>query len=196
MKKVLLNIIGLSYTQTNSGAYAMILGEEDGLRRLPVVIGANEAQSIAINLEGLTPYRPLTHDLFFSLATAFHIELVEVSIVKLEEGVFYSELVCETENSRIKIDSRTSDAVALALRFNCPIYATEEIMRKASVLFNEKTGKFVQDVKKEKKDKDKGLKDFDIEELESQMKIAIEEENYELASVLRDEIRSRKDKGN
>ena len=126
-KKIRLNIIGLSYSQTQTGAYALILGEETGKRRLPVIIGTSEAQAIAVQLEGLTPYRPLTHDLFLSMASAFHIELLEVNIVKLEEGVFFSELVCAKDGSKIKIDSRTSDAIALALRFKCPIFVCSPI---------------------------------------------------------------------
>ncbi len=128
MNKIKLNVLGISYSQTQSGAYALVLTEEHGNRRIPIIIGGFEAQAIAIQLEGLTPPRPLTHDLFLSFATAFNISLIEVDIYRLEEGVFYSKLVCENGNREITIDARTSDAIALALRFKCPIYTTEEII--------------------------------------------------------------------
>ena len=147
MKKILLKIAGLSYSQTRAGAYALILEEEDGNRRLPVIIGTSEAQSIAIQLEGLKPYRPLTHDLFVSMASSFHIEVTEVNIIKLEEGIFYSEIICKKENTKIKIDSRTSDAIAIALRFKAPIFVKESIMTKAGMLFDDDKGKFVDDPK-------------------------------------------------
>ena len=135
-KKVKLNILGLSYSQTQSGAYALVLAEEEGDRRIPIIIGGVEAQSIAIKLEGLEPPRPLTHDLFLNFARAFDVELTEVLIYKLEEGIFYSELVCTRSSEVIRIDSRTSDAVALALRFNCPIYTYEEILAKAGIVLD------------------------------------------------------------
>jgi len=135
-KRVKLNILGLSYSQTQTGAYALVLAEEGGDRRIPIIIGGVEAQSIAIKLEGLTPPRPLTHDLFWNFAKAFDIEIQEVVIYKLEEGIFYSELVCKRGSETLHIDSRTSDAVALALRFKCPIYTYEEIMDKAGIVLD------------------------------------------------------------
>ena len=134
MHKIKLNVLGLSISQTQTGAYALVLSEDNGERRIPIIIGPVEAQSIAIQLEGLHPPRPLTHDLFKNIANAFGIELVEVFIYKLEEGIFYSELICDQAGTRISVDSRTSDAVALALRFMCPIYTSEEILNKAGIV--------------------------------------------------------------
>ena len=130
MSKVKLKVLGLSCSQTQSGAYALILSEENGNRRIPIVIGGFEAQAIAIGLERLHPPRPLTHDLFINFAKTFGITITEVNIYHLEEGIFYSELVCMTNGSYMKIDARTSDAVALAIRCNCPIYTTEQIIEK------------------------------------------------------------------
>ncbi|MCT4645437.1 MAG: bifunctional nuclease family protein, partial [Carboxylicivirga sp.] len=135
-KKIKLNILGLSYSQTQSGAYALVLAEEDGERRIPIIIGGVEAQSIAIKLEGLEPPRPLTHDLFLNFSKSFNIEVTEVVVYKLEEGIFYSELVCKKDNEQLHIDSRTSDAVALALRFGCPIYTYEDIIEKAGIVLD------------------------------------------------------------
>src|SRR6056297_1112291 len=134
MQKIRLDILGLSVSQTQSGAYALVLAEENGERRMPIIIGPVEAQAIAIQLEGLKPPRPLTHDLIKNIAQAFEIVLLEVTIYKLEEGIFYSELLCEMNGKEVKIDSRTSDAVALALRFRCPIYTTEDILSKAGIV--------------------------------------------------------------
>ncbi|MBN2262519.1 MAG: bifunctional nuclease family protein [Prolixibacteraceae bacterium] len=196
MHKIKLNVLGLSISQTQTGAYALVLSEENGDRRIPIIIGPVEAQSIAIQLEGLHPPRPLTHDLFKNIANAFGIDLVEVVIYKLEEGIFYSELICEQDGNRIAVDSRTSDAVALALRFRCPIYTTEEIIQKAGIVIE------VSDRNSGDQNKDEGLSEGDsydyntIEELEQMLKDAVKDENYELASELRDEITRRKEKGN
>ncbi len=192
-KKIKLNILGLSYSQTQSGAYALVLAEEEGERRIPIIIGGVEAQSIAIRLEGLEPPRPLTHDLFLNFAKAFSIQLVEVVIYKLEEGIFYSELVCLKEKELIRIDSRTSDAVALALRFNCPIYTFEEIMTKAGIVLDLEDSKKEEVHKTEKSstDKDTSLSSKSIGELDTMLKEAVESENYEKASKIRDEIQRR-----
>lgn len=194
MLKVKLNVLGLSVSQTQTGAYALVLVEENGDRRIPIIIGPVEAQSIAIQLEGLHPPRPLTHDLFKNIAQAFLIELLEVIIYKLEEGIFYSELICEQGGTRIAVDSRTSDAVALALRFKCPIYTTEEILSKAGIVIE------VSDELEEDEVKDdiifsdgKNKYEFNsLEELQQQLQEAIKDENYELASEIRDEISRRK----
>ncbi|NOZ46747.1 MAG: bifunctional nuclease family protein [Chlorobi bacterium] len=202
MGKILLNILGLSYSQTQSGAYALVLSEENGKRRIPIIIGGFEAQSIAIELEGLKPPRPLTHDLLLNFATAFNINLLEVNVYKLEEGIFYSELVCDNGNNRIKIDARTSDAVALAIRFKCPIYTTEEIMEKAGIYLDidkeKKRSKIKQPpVSKEAKANPKTtdpfnvLKDKTKKELEKMLQKAIDNEDYEKASLIRDEINKR-----
>ena len=133
MKRVKLKVLGISYSQTQSGAYALILVEENGNRRIPIIIGGFEAQAIVIKIENLEPPRPLTHDLFKSFADEFNISMVEVVIHKLEEGVFYSRLLCNNGDKELSIDSRTSDAVALALRFDCPIYIAKIFGRKTTL---------------------------------------------------------------
>jgi len=185
MIKIELEVLGLSYSQTQSGAYALVLTEKDGNRRIPIIIGAPEAQSIAIQIEGLTPIRPLTHDLFISILTQFAITIVEVNISKLVEGVFYSDLICERAGQKIKVDARTSDAVALALRFRCPIYTYEDILENAGIVIDkDKTFK-----KKPKENGDYTTKSLDI--LEKLLEKAIEREEYEKASKIRDEINKR-----
>jgi uncharacterized protein len=190
MAKIKLKVLGLSYSQTQSGAYALVLAEEKGERRIPIIIGGFEAQAIAIELEALKPPRPLTHDLMVNFAMAFKIELVEVNIHRLEEGIFYSELLCDNGSTRIKIDARTSDAVALAIRFGCPIYTTEAILDKAGIILP------VED--KIRTDKsDKGPKptskfgQYSVGELQQMLDKAIENEDYEEASQIRDEINKR-----
>lgn len=190
-KKIKLNILGLSYSQTQSGAYALVLAEEEGERRIPIIIGGVEAQSIAIKLEGLEPPRPLTHDLFLNFARAFTIDLMEVIIYKLEEGIFYSELVCFKNNEVIRIDSRTSDAVALALRFNCPIYTYEEILSKAGIVLDFGDTKEKEEPRPVKPKTSIGLESKTLEELRTLLNEAVEAENYEKASEIRDEIKKR-----
>jgi len=194
-KKIKLSILGLSYSQTQSGAYALVLAEEDGDRRIPIIIGGVEAQSIAIKLEGLEPPRPLTHDLFFNFAQTFQIEISEVVIYRLEEGIFYAELICiKDDGEEVHIDSRTSDAVALALRFNCPIYTYEEIMDKAGIIleFSKKESA----TPKPKTSKSGGPKygKKTLEELQQMLEEAIAAEEYEKASEIRDEINKREAK--
>lgn len=193
MQKKKLNILGLSVSQTQSGAYALVLAEESGERRIPIIIGPVEAQAIAIQLEGLKPPRPLTHDLFKNLAFAFDINVSEVIIYKLEEGIFYSELVCEMGEEEIRIDSRTSDAVALALRFKCPIYTTEDILEKAGIVM-ETEGETP--VEFDDTDSDKGMKsefeNYNEKELKEMLNEAVTNENYERASKIRDELNRRK----
>lgn len=199
MQKVKLNVLGLSVSQTQTGAYALVLVEENGDRRIPIIIGPVEAQSIAIQHEGLHPPRPLTHDLFKNIATAFQIDLIEVIIYKLEEGIFYSELICEQGGTRVAIDSRTSDAVALALRFQCPIYTTEDILAKAGIVI-EVTDDIDDDDENENDDPmvmtGEKYELNTTEELEAMLQEAISDENYELASELRDAIAKRKEEGN
>ncbi|WP_026474413.1 bifunctional nuclease family protein [Alkaliflexus imshenetskii] len=192
-KKIRLNILGLSYSQTQSGAYALVLAEEEGERRIPIIIGGVEAQSIAIKLEGLEPPRPLTHDLFLNFARAFHIELQEVVIYKLEEGIFYSELVCIKNNDTLRIDSRTSDAVALALRFNCPIFTYEEILSKAGIVLDFGDTKEPVPSGKPTTTKPSGnpLASKSLDELQVMLNEAVDAENYEKASEIRDEIKRR-----
>jgi len=188
MKK--LNVLGLTYSQTQSGSYALVLAEEDGRRRIPIIIGSNEAQSIAIQLEGLHPPRPLTHDLFLSIATAFNIKITRVNIHKLEDGIFYSELICERGADRIKIDARTSDAVALALRFNSPIFTTDEILHQAGIVFEIDDNQSHFDAGEKKTDPNDFSK-IELGELKDMLKEAVEAENYERASLIRDEIKLR-----
>ena len=200
MSKIKLNVLGLSYSQTQGGAYALVLTEENNNRRIPIIIGGFEAQAIAIELEGLKPPRPLTHDLFLSFAKVFNIKLIEVNIYKLEEGIFYSNLIIDNGTNKFKIDARTSDAVALALRFKCPIYTTEEILAKAGIILD--VGKTSKQAKKEKLSTDKSttkdspgeFTNMSIEELQELIGKAISNENYEKASKIRDEINRRNKK--
>jgi uncharacterized protein len=195
MQKIRLNILGLSVSQTQSGAYALVLAEENGKRRMPIIIGPVEAQAIAIQLEGLKPPRPLTHDLIKNIAMAFEISLIEVVIYKLEEGIFYSELLCEMDSREVRIDSRTSDAVALALRFRCPIYTTEEILSKAGIILDTedtKKGQFHTGETKTESSKSSPFSNYTLQELEDMLNEAVQNEDYEKASILRDEINNRK----
>lgn len=194
MQKIRLNILGLSVSQTQSGAYALVLAEEHGDRRIPIIIGPVEAQAIAIQLEGLKPPRPLTHDLIKNIALAFDIALLEVNIHKLEEGIFYSELLCEMEGREIKIDSRTSDAVALALRFRCPIYTTEEILNKAGIVLElEEESSAVHNFSDDDIENvsSSSYSQYSKSELKEMLNEAIQNEDYEKASVLRDELKKR-----
>ena len=195
MQKIRLNILGLSVSQTQSGAYALVLAEENGERRIPIIIGPVEAQAIAIQLEGLKPPRPLTHDLVKNIALAFEIALIEVTIYKLEEGIFYSELLCEMGGKEVRIDSRTSDAVALALRFRCPIYTSEEILKKAGIVLTQDDEE--SPVKSMFDDDYEGpsvssYSQYSADELQELLNDAIQNEDYEKASIIRDELNKRK----
>ena len=196
MQKIRLNILGLSVSQTQSGAYALVLAEENGERRIPIIIGPVEAQAIAIQLEGLKPPRPLTHDLIKNIALSFNIALLEVTIYKLEEGIFYSELLCEMNGKEIKIDSRTSDAVALALRFRCPIYTSEEILQKAGiVLESEDSNSPVRSLVDEEENElpeNSTYSQYSLNDLNEMLDESIRNEDYEKASIIRDEIKKRK----
>ncbi len=207
MGMIKLNVLGISYSQTQSGAYALILTEENGDRRIPIIVGGFEAQSIAIELEGLKPPRPLTHDLFLSFAKVFGITVKEVVIYKLEEGVFFSQLLCDNGMEKITLDARTSDAIALALRFKCPIYTTEEIITKAGIVLDfdkenptdtgsgeepEKAGPAKQ--KRSAKGSEE-MRTLSMDDLKKQLEDAVSNENYERASMIRDEIERRKSKG-
>ncbi|MDR9397815.1 bifunctional nuclease family protein [Salibacter sp.] len=190
-KKVALNIVGLSYSQTQTGAYALILGDDVGKRRLPIIIGNFEAQAIAIELEKMKPSRPLTHDVFFTVADRFDVKLKEVIIYNLVEGVFYAKLILDNGVKEEEIDARSSDAIALAVRFKCPIYAYEFIMSQAGISIEEEEAASQTDVTSagsEPKQQKEGLNALSISELETKLDKAIEEEDYELASKLRDEI--------
>ncbi len=198
MEKIQLEIIGMSYSQSQSGAYALILGELNGKRRLPIIIGGFEAQSIAIELEKIKTPRPLTHDLFKSLATSFNISIKEVIINKFSEGVFYAVLVCTDENLEIEIDSRTSDAIALALRFQCPIYTFESIMASAGIMIDEEMEKSQTSQKsptipsQSPEEEEVSFSQLSLAELHEMLQSAVENEEYEKASKIRDELNKRK----
>lgn len=194
MEKIKLEIIGLSYSQSQSGAYAVILKEEQGNRRLPIIIGAFEAQAIAIEIEKIKTPRPLTHDLFRSFATTFDITISEVIINKVSEGVFYASLVCSDGIRTFEVDSRTSDAIALALRFQCPVFTYETIMESAGIIAEEedKPKPKMEEISADKESDDLAI--YSLTELKEMLKIAVEQEDYEKASNLRDEINKRKKK--
>lgn len=188
-KRIKLKVLGITYSQIQSGAYALVLSEENGSRRIPIIIGTAEAQSIAIQLEHLTPPRPLTHDLFVSFAKAFGIKLKEVYIYKFEDGVFSAELVFEDKDgNEQRIDSRTSDAIAFALRTDAVITTTEEIVEKAGVEFEEEPVKTDNPA-----EVGVGSAQSKLEELHAMLNEAIKKENYEEASRVRDEIQKLKD---
>ena len=189
MEKVKLEIVGLSYSQTQSGAYALVLAEVGGKRRLPIIIGGFEAQAIAIELEKMTPTRPLTHDLFKSFSTSFSIEVKEILIYNLLEGIFYAKIICEKDGVTTEIDARTSDAIAIAVRFNAPVYTFENILSSAGILLDgEALEKEMEMMDEEEEVSEIKPEEASVEELENQLAIAIEEEDYELASKLRDLI--------
>ncbi|MCB2222239.1 MAG: bifunctional nuclease family protein [Bacteroidetes bacterium] len=194
MDKIKLEIIGMSYSQSQSGAYALILGEKNGKRRLPIIIGGFEAQAIAIELEKMKPSRPLTHDLFKRFADTFNITLQEVVINKFIEGVFHAELVCLDGNREHRIDARTSDAVALALRFHCPVYTNEKIMSAAGIIVEDKKSSTIREEIKKEAEEASPFESLSMTELKSMLSKAVEKEEYEEASRIRDEINKRKKK--
>jgi bifunctional DNase/RNase len=199
MDKIELKVVGLSYSQTQTGAYALILKEKSGNRRLPIIIGGAEAQAIAIPLEKMTPSRPLTHDLFKSFLDSFNIELDEVVIYNLVEGIFFAKIICRQNGKSLEIDARSSDAVAIALRCEKPIYTHDFILGSAGIIIDEE-----EDENAEMEE----LEDFSpgdltpatspdgrsLDELEKELDLALEREEYEKASRLRDEIKKRKKK--
>ncbi len=198
MEKIKLEVIVITYSQTQTDTYALVLEDCRTKKQLPILIGHAEAQSIAIALESIKPPRPLAHDLFKTFADSFDIKIIEVVIVKLMDGVFYSKLVCTDGKKEVEIDSRTSDAIALALRFECPIYAYEPVMKAARDIENDITEENQPSQTSFTKDISSGIgsqNDFSIfsnEELDELMKEAIAEEDYEKASKIRDEIKKRK----
>jgi bifunctional DNase/RNase len=197
MEKIKLEVFGLTYSQTQAGAYALILSIENNTQRIPIIIGGFEAQSIAIELEKLKPPRPLTHDIFRSFAAAFNISLKEVLIYRFEEGIFYSYLYFEKDGEIREIESRTSDAVSLALRFNCPIYTTSGIVEKAGIVLDIQDddpgfGKEYKDNDGEKTGNAKNdFSGFSTAELKVLMEEAVMKEDYETASYIRDELKHR-----
>ena len=194
MSLIQLRVNRITYSQNQSGAYAMILDEVDGKRKLPVVIGEFEAQSIAVNLDkDIKPQRPFTHDLFKNFAYRFDIAIKRVIITKLVDGVFYSSLICERDKIEEIIDSRTSDAVSFALRFKAPIYTHESVLEKAGVVF-EKGELPAQGTPDDELSDELNYSDLSNQELENAIKKAVKKEDYELAARLRDEISKRTNK--
>lgn len=190
MHKIELEIVALSHSITQSNSYAVVLGEVNGLRRLPIVIGGFEAQAIAVALENMHPSRPLTHDLMKNFMTAFGIQLQEVYICDLQEGIFYSKLVCFTANDTIEIDSRTSDAIALAVRFGCPIYVYSNILEQAG-LTSENADKPIHATPVNEPAKINDLSLLSLVELNNLLKEVLEQEDYIRAIDIRDEINKR-----
>jgi len=222
MNKIKLDIVGLSYSQTQSGAYALVLGEVDGNRRLPIIIGGFEAQAIAVEIEKMTPSRPLTHDLFKSFAQAFTIDLEEVLIYNLVDGIFFAKILFKNGSSIVELDARTSDAVALAVRFGCPIYTYDFIMSAAGIVIESNDFAFLENISstaatdtpkesstttsstpssEENNSSKPSLRPEPItspyaslssEQLDLALQKAIQEEQYEAAAKIRDEIERRK----
>ena len=192
MVRIRLEIVGMSYSQSQSGAYALILGEIKGNRRLPIIIGGAEAQAIAVELERIKPTRPLTHDLFKSFADTYHIQLKEVIIDQFKQGVIHAKLICIQNDTENLIDSRTSDAVALAIRFKCPIYTYERIMTEAGMVMDENASLSETMTTPAPVPEGAGFGEFSMNELEEMLQKAVEQEDYEKASQIRDEIRKRK----
>ena len=195
MKKIELEIVALSHSITQTHSYAVVLGEVNGLRRLPIVIGGFEAQAIAVALEHMQPSRPLTHDLMKNFMNAFNVELQEIIISDLQEGIFYSKLVCFSEHDTVEIDSRTSDALALAVRFACPVYTYEHILESAGILMEDgntkkKKGEAVgvEETGSGRED----LRSMSIEDLQNLLNEVLENEDYIRAIAIRDEMNKRK----
>lgn len=199
MKKIKLDIVGLSYSQTQSGAYALVLGEVSGRRRLPIIIGSFEAQAIAIEIEKMTPSRPLTHDLFKSLGEAYNIKIQEIVIYNLVDGIFYSKLICTDGKKSVEIDARTSDAIAVAVRFDCPIYTFEFILSTAGIVIEGNDFVYLENINETKEEKatvaatsSGGFASLSIDELKTRLQEALAEESYEKAAKIRDELNRRK----
>jgi bifunctional DNase/RNase len=206
MKKIKLEVVGMSPNQAQVGSYVLVLGDEDGMRRLPVIIGMFEAQAIAMAVEKMMPSRPLTHDLVKNIADAYQIEVNEVLIYNLQDGVFFSKLITTNGLMNQEIDARTSDAIALAVRFGCPIYTYENILREAASSLEDKdrsvsemeehiNSSFEEQESEEQEEAPSHTKDFSrstVEQLNEMLHQAIDGENYELASAIRDELSKRK----
>lgn len=196
MKKIKLDIVGLSYSQTQSGAYALVLGEINGRRRLPIIIGAFEAQAIAIEIEKMTPSRPLTHDLFKSLADSYSINIQEVIIYNLVDGIFFAKLICSDGKKSSEIDARTSDAIALAVRFECPIYTYEFILATAGIVIESNEFVFLENIEAPTEEKavttSINFSSLTEDELKTKLKNALADEAYEKAAKIRDELSRRK----
>ncbi|MDB5060715.1 MAG: hypothetical protein JWP67_558 [Mucilaginibacter sp.] len=198
MKKIKLDIVGLSYSQTQSGAYALVLGEVSGRRRLPIIIGSFEAQAIAIEIEKMTPSRPLTHDLFKSMGQAFNISVQEVVIYNLVDGIFYSKLICFDGKKSVEIDARTSDAIAVSVRFDCPIYTYEFILSTAGIVIEGNDFVYLENINETAEEKTNTsatagtFTSLSEDELKTRLQQALADEAYEKAAKIRDELNKRK----
>ena len=197
MKKIKLDIVGLSYSQTQSGAYALVLGEVNGRRRLPIIIGSFEAQAIAIEIEKMTPSRPLTHDLFKNFAQAYNITIQEIIIYNLVDGIFYAKLICSDGKKVVEIDARTSDAIAMAVRFDCSIYTYEFILSTAGIVIEGNDFVYLENMSDSSEEKavtpaTSGYSSLSIDELKTKLQEALHEEAYEKAAKIRDELNRRK----
>jgi hypothetical protein len=198
MKKIALDIVALSHSVSQSQNYAVVLAEHEGQRRLPIVIGSFEAQAIAVAMERMTTNRPLTHDLFKNTLDTFQIDLQEIIINNLVEGVFYASLVCLRAGEIVEIDSRTSDALALAVRFNCPIFTYDFVMDDAGVVLEEEGPGAAPEAESDRKGRSKrqkGLSSYSVEALSKMLNEVLAEELYEKAAEIRDEIKRREKAG-
>ncbi|GEO04667.1 hypothetical protein AAE02nite_23310 [Adhaeribacter aerolatus] len=199
MKKIQLEILGLSSSQSQTGSFALVLGEKDGNRRLPIIIGMFEAQSIAIQIEKISPNRPLTHDLFKSFAQHLHVNVLEVLISDLKEGVFYSKIVCSDGERQFDLDARPSDAIAIGLRFGVPIYTVESVLSEAGIILSdleEDDDEETDEIETTPSSMVSGesrsnLRDVSVDELNKLLEDALEKEDYERAAKIRDELNKR-----
>ncbi|UOQ51025.1 bifunctional nuclease family protein [Hymenobacter cellulosivorans] len=205
MKKIQLEILGLSSSQSQSGSFALILGEKTGNRRLPIIIGMFEAQSIAIQIEKINPNRPLTHDLFKSFAEHVHVAVLEVLISDLKEGVFYSKIVCTDGATTFELDARPSDAIAIGLRFGVPIYTVESVLSEAGIILSDLDENADDDTDEDDEDEDDDTTgspkpeptprdpsgQVSLDELTKMLAQALEKEDYEKAAKIRDELNKR-----
>ncbi|HTJ51958.1 MAG TPA: bifunctional nuclease domain-containing protein [Cyclobacteriaceae bacterium] len=198
MKKIKLEILGLSSSQSQTGSFALVLGETEGNRRLPIIIGMFEAQAIAIEIEKIIPNRPMTHDLFKAFALNYHFTVEEIIISDLKEGVFFAKILCSDGLKKIEVDARPSDAIAIGLRFDSPIYTYENILAEAGIVLTdeveeekaESKSEVKAKVKKESTKKD-DFKNYSVEKLNELLKDAIDKEDYERAAKIRDELSKR-----
>jgi len=194
VNKIELEIVALSHSVTQSHSYAVVLGEVNGVRRIPIVIGGFEAQAIAVALERMNPSRLLTHDLMKNMMVAFGVELEEVIIYKLEEGIFFSKLICQNADGKVEIDSRTSDALALAARFDAPIFTNETILTNAGLLMDDNLVSQNENIPVQDMQHGNGLSNLSMQELEERLNEVLENEDYIQAATIRDEINNRKKK--
>jgi bifunctional DNase/RNase len=196
MKKIKLDVIQIQYSQTQTGAYALVLEDRKGKRRIPIIIGGLEAQAIAVELEKMKPTRPLTHDLFKPISSEFGINFTEIIIYNLVEGIFYAKIICSNGDKEIEIDSRTSDAIAIGLRFNCPIYTFDFILSSAGIALEGDTSSsdIFGEISDEEVDDESTVNEFSRysdEQLDELLEKSLDEEEYEKASRIRDEMKNR-----